>query len=128
MRASEFITEAKRGKLSRDDSGPMRDTFFLPGIRNNDAYKTYRLSMAFARARADNGGYGADLPAWNEQGALGPYAVVSVLGQAGEDLIDQGLAMIGVPGGKVNVGGHNSTEPTEVNTASPVKGFKGYGQ
>jgi hypothetical protein len=119
MRAKEFVTEAKRGKLSRDESGPMRDT---------DSYKTYRLSMAFARARADNGGYGADLPAWNEQGALGPYAVVSVIGQAGADLIDQGLAMIGVPGGKVNVGGHNSIEPAEVNTASPVTGFKGYGK
>jgi hypothetical protein len=128
MRASEFITEARRGKLSREESGPMRDTFFLPGIRNNDAYKTYRLSMAFARARADNGGYGSDLPAWNAEGALGPYAVVSVIGQAGEDLIDQGLQMIGVPGGKVNVGGHNSSEPAEVNTASPVKGFQGYGR
>ena len=128
MRASEFITEAKRSRLSRDESGPMRDTFFLPGIRNNDAYKTYRLSMAFARARADNGGYGADLPEWNQEGALGPYAVVSVLGQPGENLIDQGLAMIGVPGGKINVGGHHSTEPTEVNTSSPVTGFKGYGR
>jgi hypothetical protein len=126
MRAKEFVTEAKRSELSKDESGPMRDTFFLPGIRNNDAYKTYRLSMAFARARADNGGYGADLPAWNEQGALGPYAVVSVIGQQGADLIDQGLQMIGVPGGKVNVAGHNSTEPTEVNKASPVTGFKGY--
>ena len=128
MRASEFITEGKRGELSTSDSGPMRDTFFLPGIRNNDAYKTYRLSMAFARARADNGGYGADLPEWNEQGALGPYAVVSVIGQAGADLIDQGLQMIGVPGGKINVAGHNSTEPAEVNTASPVTGFQGYGR
>ena len=126
MRASEFITEGKRGELSRDDSGPMRDTFFLPGIRNNDAYKTYRLSMAFARARADNGGYGGDLPEWNAEGALGPYAVVSVIGQQGADLIDQGLSMIGVPGGKINVAGHNSTEPAEVNTASPVTGFRGY--
>jgi hypothetical protein len=128
MRAKEFISEAKRGQLSSEDSGPMRDTFFLPGIRNNDAYKTYRLSMAFARARANNGGYGNELPAWNEQGALGPYAVVSVIGQQGADLIDQGLQMIGVPGGKINVAGHNSTEPTEVNTSSPVTGFKGYGR
>jgi hypothetical protein len=128
MRASEFITEGKRSKLSRDEAGPMRDTFFLPGIRNNDAYKTYRLSMAFARARADNGGYGSELPEWNAEGALGPYAVVSVIGQQGADLIDQGLQMIGVPGGKVNVGGHNSSEPTEVNKASPVKGFRGYGR
>ena len=126
MRASEFVTESKRGKLDRDDSGPMRDTFFLPGIRNNDSYKTYRLSMAFARARADNGGYGADLPEWSEQGALGPYAVVSVMDADGGELIDQGLAMIGVPGGKINVAGHNSSEPPEVNKASPVKGFKGY--
>jgi len=126
MRASEFITEGKRSKLTREESAPMRDTFFLPGIRNNDAYKTYRLSMAFARARADNGGYGADLPKWNEEGALGPYAVVSVLGQSGADLIDQGLSMIGVPGGKINVGGNHSTEPDEVNTTSPVTGFSGY--
>jgi hypothetical protein len=128
MRASEFIVEGKCGRLDQDDTGPMRDTFFLPGIRNNDAYKTYRLSMAFARARADNGGYGADLPEWNEQGALGPYAVVSVLGQDGADLVDQALEMTGVPGGKINVAGHNSTEPAEVNTASPVKGFRGYGR
>ena len=126
MRAREFIGEGKRGKLSGEESGPMRDTFFLPGIRNNDAYKTYRLGMAFARARANNGGYGNDLPEWNEEGALGPYAVVSVLGQSGADLIDQGLKMIGVPGGKVNVGGHHSTEPAGVNKSSPVKGFKGY--
>ena len=71
MRAREFITEDKRGQLSPEEAVPMRDTYMLPGIRNNDPYKTYRLSMAFARARADNGGYGADMPEWSEQGALG---------------------------------------------------------
>jgi len=126
MRASEFITEAKRGKLSADESRPMRDTFFLPGIRNNDAYKSYRLSLAFARARVDNAGYGDELPEWNEQGALGPYAVVSVVGTNGEDLVDQALKMTGVPGGKINVAGNSSSEPADVNKSSPVAGFKGY--
>ena len=124
MRAREFISE-QRANLPPEERDPMHNTYMLPGIRNNDAYKTMRLSVAIARARADVAGYGADMPEWSEQGALGPYAIVSVIGDDGKKLIDQGLKMTGVDGGKVLVTNNVSDEPDFVGTIE--KEFRDFG-
>jgi len=59
MRAREFITE-QRAELDPAQAGPLQHTYILPGVRNNDAYTTMRLSVAMARARAEVGGYDKD--------------------------------------------------------------------
>jgi hypothetical protein len=125
MRAREFITE-QRGTLPPEERDPMHNTYILPGIRNNDAYHTLRFGVAIARARADVGGYGADLPPWNAQPAFGQNAVVMGFNDTVDDVIDLALKMTDTPGGKVAASSEHSTEPLNVNKVSPVKGFKGY--
>lgn len=125
MRAREFVTEA-RAKLNADEAGPMRQTYIIPGIRNNDAYHTYRLGMAIARARADVGKVTDDFPPYPEVSAFGQNAVVSGFDDTVIPVLDQALKLTNTPGGKVLVSTANSEEPPEVSTTSPVKGFQGY--
>jgi hypothetical protein len=125
MRAREFIFE-QMAHLPDEASYPMHDTFMLPGVRNNDAYRSYRLSVAMARARVDLAGQDKDLPPWASESALGMYAVVAGFNDTVDPVIDRALAMTNTPGGKKAVSTNPSQEPKSVNTQSPVKPFKGY--
>ena len=125
MRAREFVTES-RATLPVEASGPMHDTYMLPGLRNNDAYRSYRFGVAIARARADLGGEGADMPAWNSESAMGMYGIVAGFNETVDPVIDAALAMTDISGGKILVSSDASEEPGYVDTVSPVQAFKGY--
>ena len=125
MRAREFVTES-RARLPDEASYPMHDIFMLPGIRNNDSYKSYRFGVAMARARADLGGAGKDLPAWNTESARGMYGVIGGFDETVDPVIDLALKMTDTPGGKIAVSTNPSEEPPPVNTVSPINSFKGY--
>ena len=125
MRAREFVTES-RAKLPIEVSAPMHDTYMLPGLRNNDAYRSYRFGVAMARARADLGGPGKDLPAWNSESALGMYGIIAGFDETVDPVIDLALKMTNIPGGKISVSSDASEEPGYVDSTSPVKAFKGY--
>jgi hypothetical protein len=125
MRAREFIVE-NRAKLPVEASAPMHDTYMLPGLRNNDAYRSYRFGVAMARARADLGGPGKDLPAWNTESALGMYGIIAGFDETVDPVIDLALKMTDIAGGKISVSSDASEEPAYVATTSPVKAFKGY--
>jgi hypothetical protein len=125
MRAREFVVE-NRAHLPDEASFPMHDTFMLPGLRNNDAYRAYRLSVAMARARVDLAGQDQDLPPWASESALGMYAVVAGFNDTVDPVIDRALAMTDTPGGKRPVSTNPSRDPPSVNKISPIKPFKGY--
>lgn len=125
MRAREFVSES-RAKLPPEIADPMHDVYMLPGLRNNDAYRSYRFGVAIARARADIGGDGKDLPPWNTESAMGKYAVIAGFNETVDPVIDAALAMSDIEGGKIAVSTNNSEEPASVDTVSPVKPFKGY--
>jgi len=125
MRAKEFVTE-QRMKLSKDIADPLRHTYILPGIRNNDAYRALRFSIALARARAEVAGYGKDWDTFEEESAFGQNAIVLGFNDSVDEIIDKALEMTQTPGGKELIGSKNSVEPTEVQKTSPVKAFKGY--
>lgn len=125
MRAREFIVE-QRAKLPDEASYPMHDTFMLPGVRNNDSYRSYRLGVAMARARAELGGADKDLPPWASESAMGMYAVVAGFNDNVDPVIDRALAMTDTPGGKQAVSTNPSQEPPGVGKDSPIKAFKGY--
>jgi hypothetical protein len=124
MRAREFVTE-DRAQLDPAQAAPLQHTYILPGIRNNDAYHTMRLSVAMARARAEVGGAN-DLPAWTEQSAFGQNAIVAGFNDSVEEIIDRALALTGTPGGKQLIGSVNSQEPASTETRSPIQSFQGY--
>lgn len=125
MRAREFVSES-RAKLPAEAAGPMHDTYMLPGLRNNDAYRSYRFGVAIARARADLGGAGKDLPKWNSESAMGMYGIISGFDENVDPVIDAALKMTDIPGGKVPVSSDDSEEPAYVDSVSPIKAFKGY--
>jgi hypothetical protein len=125
MRAKEFVYES-RAKLPPEVSGPLHDVYMLPGLRNNDAYRSYRFGVAIARARADIGGVGKDLPPWNTESAMGKYAIIVGFNETVDPVIDAALAMSDIEGGKIAISTNDSEEPKSVDTVSPIKGFKGY--
>jgi len=125
MRAREFVTES-RAKLPVEVAGPMHDTYMLPGLRNNDAYRSYRFGVAMARARADLGGPGKDLPKWNSESAMGMYGIIAGFDENVDPVIDLALKMTDTPGGKRPVSTNDSEEPGYVDTVSPIRPFKGY--
>ena len=125
MRAREFIKES-RARLPIEAAGPMHDTYMLPGLRNNDAYKSYRFGVAMARARADLGGPGKDLPKWNSESAMGMYGIIAGFDENVDPVIDLALKMTDIPGGKIPVSTDDSQEPSYVDAKSPIVAFKGY--
>jgi hypothetical protein len=123
MRAREFITE-QQAPLHAEASGPLRDTYVIPGLPSQDPYKTYRFGVALARARAEESG--EELTPFSAEGAFGEYAVVAGFDDSVGPLIDRALSMTQTPGGKRLAGSKQSEEPAAVNNVSPVKSFKGY--
>jgi hypothetical protein len=126
MRAREFVAES-RAKIAPEHSGPMQNTYVLPGLSSQDPYKTYRFGVAMARARANQAleQDGVTDP-FAAEGAFGELAVVSGFDSGVEAIIDQALVMTDTPGGKILVGTKDSDEPQSVSTISPVQAFKGY--
>ena len=125
MRAREFIVE-QIGQLPDTAAAPLQHTYYIPGIKNNDAYHTYRLSVAIARARADVGGYGEDMPEFTSVSAMGQNAVVAGFNDGVEAVLDKALKLTDTPGGMRLVGSKESNEPSLVNSQSIVRPFKGY--
>jgi len=126
MRAREFVTEQK--ELPPEQANPMRYTYVIPGLSASDPYNNYRFGVAMARARSDSGtdGINAKFPAWDSETAFGEHGVVAGMNSGIAQVIDTALAMTHTPGGKELVSTPASTEPTFVDTTSPVKPFKGY--
>ena len=126
MRAREFIAERK--DLSPEQAAPMRHTYVIPGLSAADPYNNYRFGVAMARARSDAGkdGINAKFPAWDSETAFGEHGVVAGMNAGIAQIIDTALTMTATPGGKKLVSTPDSTEPTFVDTTSPIKPFKGY--
>jgi hypothetical protein len=126
MRAREFIAEQK--ELPPEQSNPMRYTYVIPGLSASDPYNNYRFGVAMARARSDSGtdGINNKFPEWSAETAFGEHGVVAGMNAGIAQVIDTALSMTNTPGGKELVSTPDSTEPTFVDTQSPVKPFKGY--
>ena len=126
MRAWEFIAEQK--ELPPEQANPMRYTYVIPGLSASDPYNNYRFGVAMARARSDAGtdGINAKFPEWSAETAFGEHGVVAGMNGSIAQIIDTALTMTATPGGKRLVSTPDSTEPTFVDTQSPVKPFKGY--
>ena len=126
MRAREFIAEQR--ELPPETKEPLRYTYTLPGLSSSDPYKTYRMGVAFARARSDSvkDNLNPFMPEWSAETTFGEHAVVAGVNSGVAQVIDHALAMTKTPGGKLLISTPESDEPNFVVTQSPVKPFKGY--
>ena len=126
MRAREFLKEETT--LPPEQADPMNHVFVLPGVNSSDPYQIYRLGVAMARARSDAGVKDPIpfMPTWTAAAAFGEDAVIGGFDASVEPVIDQALAMAGLPAKKVQISTPNSLEPASVLKQSPVKAFAGY--
>ena len=126
MRAREFIREQK--DLPPEIAEPMRYAYNIPGLKSSDAYATYRVGVAVARARSDAQPDDVNpfMPEWSAEAPFGRNAVVVGMNSGIEQVIDTALRMTNTPGGKKVVSSPKSQEPDFVDTQSPIKAFKGY--
>jgi len=127
MRAREFITE-EAAQLPPEQADPMRYTYVVPGLSAADPYRNYRFGVALARARSEavKDDVNPDMPAWHDETAFGEHGIVAGMSPGIAQIIDAALKMTKTPGGKKMVSTPTSTEPSFVDTTSPVKAFKGY--
>lgn len=127
MRAREFITE-QAAKLPPEQADPMRYTYVIPGLSAADPYRNYRFGVAMARARSEavKDEVNPNLPEWHGETVFGEHGIVSGMAPSVDQIIDAALRMTNTPGGKRLVSTPASTEPSFVDTVSPVKAFKGY--
>ena len=126
MRAREFIVESNT--LPPETAEPMRYTYVIPGLSASDPYKNYRFGVAMARARSDQqpDDINPYRPEWTAETPFGEHGVVLGMTGAINDIIDDALRMTNTPGGKKLVSTAASTEPSFVDSKSPIKAFKGY--
>ena len=127
MRAREFITE-QAAQLPPEQADPMRYTYVIPGLSASDPYRNYRFGVAVARARSEavKDDVNPNMPEWHDETAFGEHGIVAGMNPGIAQIIDAALTMTKTPGGKKLVSTPDSTEPAFVDTASPVKAFKGY--
>lgn len=127
MRAREFITE-QAAQLPPEQADPMRYTYVVPGLSAADPYRNYRFGVALARARSEavKDDVNPNMPAWHDETAFGEHGIVAGMAPSVDKIIDAAMRMTNTPGGKRMVSTPASTEPTFVDTTSPVKAFKGY--
>jgi hypothetical protein len=121
MRAQEFITERDGTIGKRRQVATVGLTTFGDGERTNSDYTLNRVMMAVAMADGSNKPLDMDEKSWigKKRGAY-PYTKVE------HDMLKQAFKAAGAEHTDLNSGDMDSEEHPEVNTKSPVQGFRGY--
>jgi len=132
MRAKEFIIEDSTipdsdNRLSSSVARSLPSTYSIPALPNSDFYKQYRFGVAIAGARSAEqrlsdspGASMAPSSAWGENEIIIGYDLDT-------DIIDYALNIVGLKSSdKKLISTKKSEEMSEVDTNSPVQGFKGY--
>lgn len=117
MRIKELLSEAGTGSLRAGVKHSLPNTFVLPDLENQDAYRQYRMGVALAGARAV------------EQGLINPPETESTFGEqmtivnySEEDKKTMELALKLIPGysAKKQISTSKSEESRTVQTVSPI--------
>ena len=126
MRAREFITEEIG--LPIETREPLGWAYDIPDLDTSNPYKVYRFGVAMARARSDSrdDGVNPHKEKWSAHSVAGECAMVVGMNPTVDPIIDQGLKLAEIPGGKRAISTPGSQEPDLVNHTSPIKAFKGY--
>jgi hypothetical protein len=134
MRAKEFVIESNLGStvptsdttLSISNADALPAVYSIPELVNSDFYKQYRFGVAIAMARGAKATMNepktnmAPASAWGENQIVVGYDL-------DPDIIDQALHTIGLKSSdKKLISTRKSEESKDVDTISPIQGFKGY--
>jgi hypothetical protein len=121
MRAREFVTEVKNGKITkRQQFGTVGLHTFGDGSRQNSTYTLNRLMMALAAADTDIVP-DIDAKSWvGNRKTSHPYTAEE------QQMLKNAYRAVGAVYTDLNRGDLDSDEPPGGNTKSPIMGFRGY--
>lgn len=121
MRAREFISEAKKGKLSkRAQQSTKGVNTFGDAEKMNSDYVSYRLGMAVAGAN------GVDPLDFDTTSWIGKKKAAFPYSKEEQDMLKQAYKAVGASYTDENHGDMRSLELDSTNKTSPVVGFKGF--
>ena len=128
MRAREFIAEGRTGTIQQDVGRALPGAFKIPALKNQDPYLQYRFGVAIAGAKGAAQRAKDDVPPFDgRESVFGENEIVVSYDPHVVDYIHDALKSMGMPpSDAVQIGTMASEEDTDVDTTSPVKGFKGY--
>jgi hypothetical protein len=120
MRASEFVMETQRARISRRQQSGTRGL----NIFSNGPYdKLYDLNRVMMAAASTDGTFVPDIDAesWS-----GKYNTAHPYTKQEQAMLQQAYRAAGIASHDLNHGDMDSEEHPGGNTASPIKGFRGY--
>ena len=121
MRAREFIAERDGTIGKRRQAATVGLNVFGDSERQNSDYTLNRVMMAAACADGSNTPIDMDANSWvGKKRSAHPYTKVE------QNMLKQAFKAAGANWKDLNNGDMDSEEHPDVNTASPVQGFKGY--
>ena len=128
MRAHEFITESRSGSITTDVGRALPGAFKIPALKNQDPYLQYRFGVAIAGAKGAAQRAKDNVPPFDgKESVFGENEIVVSYDPHVVDYIHDALRAMGMPpSDAVQIGTMASEEATDVDTRSPVIGFKGY--
>ena len=121
MRAQEFITEQDGTIGKRRQVATVGLNLFSDSEKSNSDYTLNRVMMAVAMADGTDAPIKMDSKSWiGKKRAAFPYTEVE------QNMLKQAFKAAGANWKDLNNGDLDSEEHPDVNTTSPVQGFKGY--
>ena len=130
MRAREFICEVamgRTGSLQQDVALALPGAWKIPALKNQDPYLQYRFGVAIAGAKGAAQRAKDGVPKFEEDNIFGENEFVVSYDPHTIDYIRDALKAMGLPtSDAIQVANLKSEEMPDVDTTSPVTGFKGY--
>ena len=128
MRASEFIAEGRTGSITTDVGRALPGAFKIPALKNQDPYLQYRFGVAIAGAKGAEQRRKDGVPPFDGKSSeFGENEIVVSYDPHVVDYIHDALRAMGMPASDaVQIGTMASEEAVDVDTRSPVTGFRGY--
>lgn len=121
MRASEFIAEAKVGKVGhRRQQATVGLTKFRHPMGGDRIYELNRVMMAVA------GTDGTFVPDIDQESWVGRNNIAIPYTEEEQNMLEKALQAVGSEYRDLNDGDYYSQEVDAVNKTSPVQGFRGY--
>ena len=129
MRAREFIREdidGRTGSITYDVARALPGAFKIPALKNQDPYLQYRFGVAIAGAKGAAQRAKDDVPEFDgAESVFGENEIIVSYGHDAGEYIDDALKIMGMKS-KKRLSTPASEEANDVDTKSPVIGFKGY--
>ena len=127
MRAQEFVIEGRTGSITTDVGRALPGAFKIPALKNQDPYLQYRFGVAIAGAKGAAQRANDNVPHFSPESVFGENEIVVSYDPHVVDYIRDALHAMGLPtSDAIRIGTQASEEAEDVDTKSPVKGFKGY--